>query len=141
MNRHKLRERIFQTIFQYSFMGETELESYIEDEEVPEIEVEEGEEISEEDREYINKKAYDILAHLSEIDEMILSHSKGRRIQRIGLGELAILRLAVYEIKFDEDIPEKVAINEAVELSKTFCNENSSKYINGVLAGIVNEEK
>lgn len=139
MNRHQLRERIFQTIFQYSFMGDEELTSYLEEDEVPEIDVEEGEKISDKDREYINSKSYDILAHLAEIDEMILSHSKGRRIARIGLGELAILRLAVYEIKFDEDIPEKVAINEAVELAKTFCNENSSKYINGVLSGIVNE--
>ena len=139
MNRHELRERVFQTIFQYSFMGEEELDSYLEEDVVPEIDVEEGEEISEKDREYINTKSYNILAHLKEIDEMILSHSKGRRIARIGLSELAILRLAVYEIKFDEDIPEKVAINEAVELAKTFCNENSSKYINGVLSGIVNE--
>ena len=139
MNRHQLRERIFQTIFQYSFMGEEELDSYIEEELAPEIDVEEGEEISDKDREYINAKSLDILAHLSEIDEMILSHSKGRRIARIGLSELAILRLAVYEIKFDEDIPQKVAINEAVELAKTFCKENSSKYINGVLSGIVNE--
>lgn len=54
----------------------------------------------------------------------------------MGRVDLTILRLAVYEMKFDEDIPEKVAINEAVELSKKFGGDESPAFINGVLAKI-----
>ncbi len=57
----------------------------------------------------------------------------------MGKVELSILRLAVYEILYDDAVPEKVAINEAVELAKKYGQDNAGKYVNGVLAGIVKE--
>lgn len=67
---------------------------------------------------------------------MLNASAKGWKTSRMGRVDLTILRLAVYEMKFDEDIPEKVAINEAVELSKKFGGDESPAFINGVLAKI-----
>ena len=67
---------------------------------------------------------------------MISEKCKGWTIERIGKAELSILRLAVYELLFDELIDKAVAINEAVELSKKFCDEKSHSFVNGVLARI-----
>ena len=133
MTRHELRERIFQTIFQIPFY----------EDELPEIDVTSADDPTEEDiatdkeREYIAKKAADIKAHISEIDAEIEAHSNGWKVKRIGKSELAILRLAVYEIRFDDDIPDKVAVNEAIELAKAYSDEKASKFINGVLSGLL----
>jgi N utilization substance protein B len=62
---------------------------------------------------------------------------RGWKLNRLGKTDLSILRLAVYEICYDESIPEKVAINEAVELAKRYGGDSSSAFINGVLAKIV----
>ena len=60
--------------------------------------------------------------------------AKGWKTGRMGKAELAILRLAVYELKYDEDVPVKVAINEAVELAKKFGGDESPAFVNGILA-------
>ena len=130
MTRHELRERIFQTIFQLPFY----------DEEIPEIEVSDvadSEEISDKDRTYIEAKVAGIRDNLEEIDTAIEQNSNGWKVKRIGKSELAILRLAVYEIRFDDDVPDKVAINEAVELAKSYSDEKAARFINGVLSGVV----
>ncbi len=130
MTRHELRERIFQTIFQLPFY----------DEELPEIEVSDvadSEEISDKDKAYIEAKVAGIRDNLEEIDKAIEQNSNGWKVKRIGKSELAILRLAVYEIRFDEDVPDKVAINEAVELAKSYSDEKAARFINGVLSGVV----
>ncbi|SEQ16110.1 NusB antitermination factor [Lachnospiraceae bacterium NE2001] len=127
MTRHELRERIFQTIFQFPFY----------EGDVPEFEIVEEEKISEKDREYIDTKVAAIKEHLEEIDKEIDTRSNKWKIRRLGKSELAILRLAIYELRYDEDIPEKVAINEAVELAKSYCDDKSAGFINGVLSGII----
>ena len=133
MTRHELRERIFQTIFQIPFY----------EDELPEIDVTSADDPTEEDiatdkeKEYIATKAADIKAHISEIDAEIEVHSNGWKVKRIGKSELAILRLAVYEIKIDDDIPDTVAVNEAIELAKAYSDEKASKFINGVLSGLL----
>ena len=68
--------------------------------------------------------------------QFIKEISSGWKLERIGKAELAILRLAVYEMKYDEDVPFKVAINEAVELSKIYCNEDAKSFVNGLLAKV-----
>ena len=88
---------------------------------------------------YIKKKTEDIFMRIEEIDATIESISTGWKINRLGKAELAILRVAVYEMKYDDDIPEKVAINEAVELAKHYGNEQSPKFVNGVLAKLATE--
>ena len=127
MTRHELRERIFQTIFQFPFY----------EGDVPEMEIVADEKISEKDRDYIDTKVAAIKENLAEIDKKLDKHSNKWKIRRLGKSELAILRLAIYEIDYDDDIPEKVAINEAVELAKSYCDENSAGFINGVLSGII----
>jgi len=71
---------------------------------------------------------------LSEIDRMIDEKATGWNCSRMGKVDLTILRVAVYEICFDEDVPTSVAINEAVELAKKFGQDESPAFINGVLA-------
>ena len=91
------------------------------------------EEPAEEDKEYIRDKVDKILAVLPELDKAIESASVDWKISRIGKMELSILRVATYEIRFDEDIPNKVAVNEAIELAKVYCDESAPAFINGVL--------
>ncbi len=76
------------------------------------------------------------------IIDMILSEAaSGWRLNRMGKAELTILRIAVYEIRFDEEVPDKVAINEAVELAKKYGNDAGSGFVNGVLAKVVGKEQ
>ena len=80
------------------------------------------------------EKKYSLVREmLPEIDKMLNDASSGWKTSRMSKVDLAILRLGVYELKYDEDIPVKVAINEAVELAKMFGGEESSQFINGVL--------
>ena len=90
-----------------------------------------------EDETYISEKSNKILEKLDEIDGMINQEAKGWTTERMGKIELTILRLAIYEIKFDEDVPAGVAINEAVEIAKIFGQEESAGFVNGVLAKFV----
>ncbi len=90
--------------------------------------------VKEKDEAYILEKYSRIAEELPKIDAMLDEASKGWKISRMGKVELTVLRLAVYEMKFDEDIPEKVAINEAVELARKFGGDDAPAFINGVLA-------
>ncbi|MCR5544526.1 MAG: transcription antitermination factor NusB [Eubacterium sp.] len=127
MTRHELREVIFKRIFQLPFQGE----------EVPQIDITEDYKVKEDDLLYINDKVEAIIEKLDTIDESIEKNSNGWKTTRMGKAELAILRVAVYEIKYDDDIPDKVAVNEAVELAKEYCDEKSAPFINGVLSGVI----
>ena len=74
----------------------------------------------------------------AELDEIIGANlKKGWTVHRISKVSLAILRLALFEIKYVDDVPEKVAINEAVELAKTYGGEDDAKFVNGILGAIV----
>ena len=73
------------------------------------------------------------------LDEEIAKISDGWNIGRIGKAELAILRVAIFEMLYDDDVPYKVAINEAVELAKIYCNEDARSFINGLLAKVTVE--
>ena len=90
-----------------------------------------------EEVDYIVRKTEKIMAMIPELDSMVNEHAVGWQIDRMGKVDLTIIRLAVYEMQYDEEIPEKVAINEAVELAKKFGRDESSAFINGVLAKLV----
>lgn len=126
MSRRKLRESIFLLLFRIEFNTREELEEQAETF-CRQVE-------GEEDRVYILDKLAAVLDHLSSIDDKIREICQGWRLSRLGKAELAILRLAVYEILYDEDIPTGVAINEAVEIAKIYCSEEAPRFINGVLA-------
>ncbi len=88
------------------------------------------------DQTYIQDKFEKIRTKLPEIDEILNKASKGWKTSRMGKVDLTILRLASYELLFDDDVPEKVAINEAVELAKKFGGDESPSFINGVLGKV-----
>ena len=75
--------------------------------------------------------------HQSEIDALISAHSEQWRAERLAEVDLAVLRLAVYEMCFCDDIPVAVAIDEAVELAKEYSTQDSSRFVNGVLSGVL----
>jgi transcription antitermination protein NusB len=74
-----------------------------------------------------------VAGHQAEIDTLIEEHSHNWRLDRMARVDRSVLRVAVYELRFCEDIPKKVTLNEAVELGKRFGTEESSAFINGVL--------
>lgn len=131
MKRRELREHIFQLLFRVEFNAQEEMQEqiglFVDD-------MKEETDVTEKDQVYIQEKYGRIIEKLPEIDELLEKSSSGWKTSRMGKVELTILRLAVYEMKYDEDIPEKVAINEAVELSKKFGGDESPAFINGVLA-------
>lgn len=88
------------------------------------------------DKDYLVKTVKDVVENLDAINEKINDNSKGWRLNRIAKVDLAILRVAIAEILYDKTIPESVSINEAVEISKTYSNEDSHKFINGILGTV-----
>ena len=131
MKRREQRECIFQLLFRVEFNRQEEMpeqaDLYLDD-------IREEQTVQEKDESYILAKYSRIVEELPKIDAILDEASKGWKISRMGKVELMVLRLAVYEMKFDEDIPEKVAINEAVELARKFGGDDAPAFINGVLA-------
>lgn len=132
MTRREVREQLFVLLFQKEFYGE---ESFEEQREV----YFETHSMEEDDRTYIAGKLEKIGEVQEELDKLISEHSRGWKLDRIGKEELAVLRLAVYEAVYDEDIPIGVAVNEAVELAKKYGAEGGASFVNGILGEIVNE--
>ena len=130
MTRRALRENIFKILFKLEFNEVNEMKEQID------YSLSDMGDIQDEDRVYIIDKTNKIISLIDEIDPVIENISQGWKIGRLGKAELAILRLAIYEMKYDEDIPFKVAINEAVELTKRYCNQDAGSFINGVLAKV-----
>lgn len=132
MGRHELREQIFKLLFRIEFNDIADMPEQVQ------LFLEDSESVrSKKDAAYIEDKYQKILEKLSEIDGLINQHAKGWDITRMGKVEVAILRLAVYEILFDGDIPDSVAINEAVEIAKQYGQDNSGGFVNAILAKIV----
>ena len=143
LNRHQIREHIFKLLFDLDFHTAEEdneqAELYFEqvpDEEIPDPPVFAGEE----ERSYIREKTAKIREKIPQIDAKLNEAAKGWKTKRMAKADLAVLRLAVYEILFDEEIPAGVAINEAVELAKTYGSDASPSFINGILARFAEEE-
>lgn len=85
---------------------------------------------------YIVSTVKGVAAHLEELDAQIAANAKGWNISRLSRITMAILRLAIYEMTYVEDVPTGAAINEAVELAKTYDSEETGAYVNGVLGAI-----
>lgn len=128
MSRRELREQIFKLLFRVEFnrmedMPEQE-QLFFEDEDAAQ----------EEDAAYVSEKFRKIFDKLTEIDSRLNEKTEGWDTARMSKVDLTILRLAVYEICYDESVPTGVAINEAVELAKKFGQDASSGFVNGILA-------
>ena len=132
MNRRSLREQVFKLLFRVEFNEREEMEEqchlFLEHEEVV---------MTEEEETHIVEKYKAIHEKLEEIDAMINEKAKGWNTDRMGTVDLTVIRLAVYEMKYDETIPDGVAINEAVELAKLYGQDESAGFVNGVLAKFV----
>ncbi len=130
MKRSEQREHIFKVIFGIEFNEDGELT------EQSDLYLGDIEDAKEKDLEYIRTKAANITAKVPEIDALINEYATGWKTRRMNKVDLTILRLAVYEIKWDEDVPTGVAINEAVELAKKYSSDEGPAFINAVLAKI-----
>lgn len=128
MTRREVRENVFKMLFRVEFFPTDELKEQMD------LFVEEMAHFSEKNLNYITEKCNDIIAKMDDIDREINSHTEGWKTSRMGKVDLTIIRLAVYEIRYEEDIPTKVAINEAVELAKNYGTDESPAFVNGVLA-------
>ena len=132
MTRSEMREHVFKLIFRVPFHDKNELREQID------YYFDDLTDVNEKDYEYIKNKALLVCELSDELDEKINSVSEGWPVDRIGKAELAIMRLAVYEMLYDDDIPVNVAINEAVELDKSYgSDDNAASFVNGVLAKLV----
>ena len=129
MSRREIREQIFKLLFRIEFNQKEEM---AEQEAV--FFADEENETSEKESVIISEKVNKIVEKLDDIDRLLNEKAKGWETERMGKVDLTILRLAVYEILYDEDIPTGVAINEAVELAKKFGQDSSPAFVNGVLA-------
>jgi N utilization substance protein B len=136
MGRHEQREQVFKLLFRVEFNLPEDMPEQVR------LFTEDNEEVPlQKDADYIQQRFAGILEKLPEIDKLVNEHAEGWNTQRMGKVELTVLRLAIYEIMFDKDIPDSVAINEAVEIAKTYGQSASGGFVNAVLAKIAKLDK
>ena len=162
MTRRQIREELFKLIFELDFYGaeevDAQLNNFLENEYVNIEDIDDDEEsdaVSDKDpskgsekllshdkavTDEIRERAEHFIECRALIDETINERTEGWTIDRIGSVERAILRLCIFEIKY-EDLAKGIAINEAVELAKKFGGDSSGSFVNGVLARVVGHAK
>ncbi len=140
MTRKKVREHLFKMLFLLDFYPKAELDdqvsTYLKDIADAAEETQEG---LEKVREEMKQKFYAVAEHLEEIDRKIEEKSNGWSLKRLAKADITALRLAIYEIQYDEDVPAGVAVNEAVELAKLYGTDKSPAFVNGVLGSVVRD--
>lgn len=127
LTRHKIREVAFQTLFALASEPDADRETIYrslikldDDEQVPA---------------YLDFLVSGVVDHQDELDQEISEHlAAGWTLQRLAKADLIILRLALFELQHENDLPQAVAIDEALQLAKTFSDDRSRKFINGVLS-------
>ena len=134
MSRKKARDNAFKCIYQFEFTDKPDIDNILKDCYMENDNIED-------EKEYIEKVVRGVYSNLEQIDKDILSKLKNWTITRIAKIDLAILRLAIYEIMFINEIPVKVTANEAVELAKTYGNTDSKSFVNGVIAKVIEERQ
>ncbi|MDD4189355.1 MAG: transcription antitermination factor NusB [Eubacteriales bacterium] len=132
MSRRASRETVMKLLYQSEFHNEgiSKVKNEIFEESAS----------SESEKAYIGQVFSGVFEKKAELDAVIESHLKGWKINRISKVDLSILRTAVYEIKFIDEIPISVSINEAIELAKKFSTAESASFINGLLSSIVKDK-
>ncbi len=128
MNRKKSREVAMKIVFEGS-INSRPFEEIVEDAHF----FNEDLDTNKLDMEYIKKIVTGVNDNYEEINAIIEENSENWKVNRISKTNLAILRVAIYEILFSEDVPAKVAINEAIELSKSYSDEKSIAFVNAIL--------
>lgn len=129
-NRHLSRTIAVQTLYQWDFNGKQEdiLETLKQNKEsfAPEFD----------DQGFIEHLVGGVLKYISEIDGQIVKFAPEWPIEQITIVDRNVLRLGIFELRYDDKMPAKVAINEAIELAKAFGGESSGKFVNGVLGAV-----
>ena len=135
MGRHEQREQLFKLLFRVEFNAMEEMPEQIklffQDEEI---------EYTEKAMNAILDKYAKIQEKLPEIDKLLDEKVEGWNTSRMGKVELTVLRIAVFEMMFDEEVPATVAINEAIEIAKMYGQGTSGGFVNAVLAKFVNKQ-
>ncbi len=131
MTRKQAREEAFILIFEKAFNNDSLKDILSMAQEVRDIKADE----------YINKVFFGVFENIEKIDGIISQTAVGWSIKRISKTALAVLRLAIYEIEFYDEIPVSVSINEAVELAKKYATQEDASFINGILSTVVKAEK
>ena len=131
MGRRESREAALQILFQLEFSESSE---------VPDLN-QFWKNKKNQDSAYAQQLVHGVMAHKEEIDGLIQSHSQNWRVSRMLLIDRNIMRLAVYELFFEQDMAVAVVINEAVELAKKFGSSESARFINGVLDALSKNPK
>lgn len=124
INRRKAREYAFILLFEYRFQPDC-IQEILEDFFAQNETGDQGD--------YIRRTVEGAISHLEEIDGVIARYAKGWTTERISVACMAVMRLAVYEIQYDESIPAGVSVNEAVALAKKYDGEESAPFVNGIL--------
>ena len=127
MNRTEQREQAFCLVFQSLFNNDETLAIY--EENVAAV------------GDFARELFEGVSSKEQELDDVINKYSKGWKANRLPKVNLAILRLAIYEIKYLDDVPNSVAINEAVELAKKYSGEGDYSFINGILGSVAKGEE
>ncbi|AHI55854.1 MULTISPECIES: transcription antitermination factor NusB [Listeria] len=128
MKRREAREKALQALFQI------ELNEMSLDQAIKNI-------MEDEQDDYMEKLVEGVMANKAEIDAIIEPNLDNWRMDRLSKVDLSLLRLSVYEINYLSDVPNRVSLNESIEIAKIYSDEKSSKFINGVLANIAPEDK
>lgn len=128
--RSELREKAMVILYQIDILKNNKVEYNIEELISENLEV---------DNEFVRNLVYGVITHLDNLDEIADSHMKDWTIKRIDKTGAAILRIGLFEILYEDDTPNIVAINEAVELAKKYSDDNVRKIINAVLDKVSNE--
>ena len=133
-NRHLARTIALQTLYQWDFNGKKEIE-------LPALVRRNLHEFAPQfdDKGFIETLVGGVIKNQQEIDDLIIKYAPEWPIEQITMVDRNVLRIGIQEMKYEPDIPEKVAINEAIELAKTFGGESSGKFVNGVLGTIFKE--
>ncbi|MDF2878774.1 MAG: NusB antitermination factor [Clostridia bacterium] len=135
MTRRNARELIMQMLYESTFHNGEDTERLL-DEKLNEIK-EKDEKGNKAVIKFIEDEYYGILTHLDEIDKLIEKSAVNWTISRIARVDLGILRLATYELKWQQDIPRKVVVNEALEIAKAYSTDKSPQFINGILGNVI----
>ncbi|GAJ25422.1 transcription termination protein NusB [Liquorilactobacillus sucicola DSM 21376 = JCM 15457] len=135
MTRHTIRRVVFQILFALESNSETNIKELY-----TEIQSEDETRVDSEMPSYLETLVNGVSTQKEELDQVIASHLSNKwSISRLNKTDLLILRIAIYEAKFADGVPARVAINEALQLSKEFSDEKSRRFINGVLSNLVTE--
>ena len=135
LTRHEIREKAFQALFALNANPEADenelYQQLLNPDETAEVEI----------PSYLSTLVTGVLEHQTELDEKIQPYlSSTWSLDRLAKTDLIILRIAFYELNYVDDVPSKVAVNEAIELAKAFSDDRSRKFVSGLLGKAVTNE-